>query len=105
MKHLKPLVLMQLKDKLDFSFTKSKGKFIAKIIFTILGFGVIVAGCYLLYWASTLLGLFSPLPMLPVNVIVVLFTLMFILSCMTCSFGLMKTLYMSNDNSVLLHFQ
>ena len=32
MKHLKPLVLMQLKDKLDFSFTKSKGKFIAKII-------------------------------------------------------------------------
>lgn len=104
MKHLKPLVLMQLKDKLDFSFTKSKGKFIAKIIFTILGFGVIVAGCYLLYWASTLLGLFSPLPMLPVNVIVVLFTLMFILSCMTCSFGLMKTLYMSNDNSVLLTF-
>lgn len=102
MRHLKPLVMMQLKDKLDFSFAQSKGKLISKIIFTILGFVVVVVGCYFLYYAGTLLSLFSVLPMFPVSVVVVLFTIMFFLSVLTCSFGLVKTLYRSKDNPVLL---
>lgn len=102
MNHLKPLVLMQLKDKLDFSFTKSKGKFISKVIFTVLGFVAVVVACFMLYYASTLFSLFSYLPIFPISAIVVLFTVVFILSCITCSFGLMKALYMSKDNPVLL---
>jgi len=102
MKHLKPLVMMQLKDKIDFSFLKSKGKAISKIVFSVLGFVAVAAVCYLLFYASSLLGLFSFLPMIPITVIVVIFSVMFFLSCITSSFGLMKTMYMSNDNQVLL---
>ena len=40
-KTLKPLVMMQLKDKLDFSFLKSTKQTIAKIILSILAFGVV----------------------------------------------------------------
>jgi len=43
MKHLKPLVMMQLKDKIDFSFLKSKKKTISKIVFSILGFVAVTA--------------------------------------------------------------
>jgi len=102
MNHLKPLVLMQLKDKLDFSAFKSKGKAIAKVIFTLLGFGIVVAVCYLLFYLGTSLSLFDILPIIPVSVIVVVYSVMFLLSCFSCSFGLMKTLYISNDNQVLL---
>jgi len=102
MMHLKPLVMMQLKDKIDFSFLKSKGKTIAKIIFTILGFAAVVAVCYFLFYLATTLSLFDILPIVPPYVMVVIYSAMFILSCISCSFGLMKTLYMSNDNQVLL---
>lgn len=102
MNHLKPLVMMQLKDKLDFSFLKSKGKTIAKIIFTLLGFSAIVAFCYLLFSLVCRLKLFSVLSIIPVSVIVVIFASMFVLSIITCSFGLMKSLYFASDNPVLL---
>lgn len=102
MTHLKPLVMMQLKDKLDFSYLKSKGKTIAKIIFTILGFAAIAGVCYLLFYLSSALCLFDILPIVPSTVIVVVYTIMFLMSCLSCSFGLMKTLYTSSDNQVLL---
>ena len=102
MKHLKPLVMMQLKDKIDFSFLKSKKKTITKSVFTVLGFVGVVAVCYLLFYLSTVLNLFSLLPVVPISVVVVVFAIMFLLSCITCSFGLMKTMYMSTDNQVLL---
>ena len=104
MKFLKPLVMMQLKDKIDFSFLKSRKKTITKIVFTILGFVAVTAVCYLMFYISSLLNLFSLLPTVPLTVMVVIFTLMFILSCFTCTIGLMKKLYFSPDNQVLLTF-
>ena len=92
MKFLKPLVMMQLKDKIDFSFLKSRKKTITKIVFTILGFVAVTAVCYLMFYISSLLNLFSLLPTVPLTVMVVIFTLMFILSCFTCTIGLMKKL-------------
>lgn len=104
MKFLKPLVMMQLKDKIDFSFLKSRKKTISKIVFAILGFVAVTAVCYLLFYVSSILNLFSLLPTVPLTVMVVIFTLMFVLSCFTCTIGIMKKLYFSPDNQVLLTF-
>ena len=102
MKHLIPLVMMQLKDKIDFSFLRSKKSTITKVVFTLLGFIAVVFAFYMLYTVSVTLHLFSQLNIFPVAAIVVLFTLMFVLSCISCTFGLMKTMYFSTDNQVLL---
>ena len=102
MNHLKPLVMMQLKDKIDFSFLKSKKKTITKTVFTILGFVAVIAVCYLLFTLCGTLNLFSLLPTVPITVMVVIFSLMFLLSCVSCTYGLMKKLYFAPDNQVLL---
>lgn len=102
MNHLKPLVMMQLKDKIDFSFLKSKKKTITKTVFSIAGFCAVVAVCYLLFVVASMLNLFSLIPSIPVSVMVVIFSVMFILSCFSCTFGLMKTMYFAIDNQVLL---
>ena len=69
---------------------------------TSLGFIAVVFAFYMLYTLSVTLHLFSQLNIFPISAIVVLFTLMFVLSCISCTFGLMKTMYFSTDNQVLL---
>lgn len=101
-KKLKPLVMMQLKDKIDFSFMKSKKQLITKIILSILSFALITGIIFALLFVSKLLKLFHLVDIVPVSVIVVVFTIMEILSLVSCTFGLMKTLYFSKDNPVLL---
>ena len=102
MKHLKALVMMQLKDKLDFSFLSSKQRTISKIVFTILKFGIVTAVSYVV---------FMLLPMLlfvggkvPSNLMVFIFGLIFLLSTISCVIGLMKNLYFADDNKVLITF-
>ena len=46
MSHLKALVMMQLKDKLDFDFLASKRTVISKIVFTVLKFLAVTAAAY-----------------------------------------------------------
>ena len=55
MKELKALVLMQLKDKLDLGFVKTKKTLIRKIVFTLLKFVIVAAVAFV---ARYLLGLF-----------------------------------------------
>ena len=55
MKELKALVLMQLKDKLDLGFVKTKKTLIRKIVFTLLKFIIVAAVAFV---ARYLLGLF-----------------------------------------------
>lgn len=102
MKGLKTLVLMQLKDKLDFSFLKSVKQTIFKVVLFILKFAVATALMYFIFYALTTLRLVSILPGIPENFLTVVFTVMFLLSIVVCTFGLMKSLYFSKDNAFLL---
>ncbi len=99
MNHLKALVLMQLKDKIDFSFTHTKKTLIRKIIFTILRFAVVAA---LAYIVSMVLELFifyaSDLP----NVMTFVLTFLLLATTLTCTIGLVKSLYFAADNRVLI---
>lgn len=101
MKHLYALVMMQLKDKLDFSFTASTQKLISKIVFTLLKFIAVAVVAYLL---------FSVLPLLvftggvPKELMVFIFGVIFFLSVLSCTAGLMKNLYFADDNKVLITF-
>lgn len=96
--------MMQLKDKIDLSFLKSTKQTISKIVFAILGFLVTTAFVALLFYVARRFNVFSLLNSVPVSVVTVLFTIMMILSILSCTYGLMKALYFSKDNLVLLTF-
>ena len=102
MKHLKALVMMQLKDKLDFSFLGSTQRTISKIVFSVLKFIIVTAVSYVV---------FMLLPMfiftggrVPSEIMVFIFGIIFILSIISSMIGLMKNLYLSDDNKVLITF-
>lgn len=101
---LKPLVAMQLKDKLDFSFLQSKRSFIIKTVTTIIKFVVVAGLFYLLFYICNLLSVFRPAGIIPDTVINVIFVILQILSIITCTAGLVNALYMTADNKVLLTF-
>lgn len=101
-KSLKPLVMMQLKDKIDLSFLKSKKQTISKIILSICAFAVITAVIYGLLYVAKMLKIFHLVDIIPVSVIVVVFTIMQVLALISCTYGLMKNLYFAKDNQVLL---
>ncbi len=101
MRNLYTLVMMQLKDKIDLSFTKNKKDFLFKSIFFILKFVLMVAICYVIIMVcQKFLGLFW-LDELP-RVMVLVLTVFFALSLISCTFGLVKTMYFSDDNKVLV---
>ncbi len=102
MNSLKVLVMMQLKEKLNLSFLKDKKQVLFKAIFTILKFALVIMLCYALLFVCRLLNLFSLTAHIPTSVINVVFTVMLILSIISCTFGLVKSLYSSRDNQVLL---
>ena len=96
--------MMQLKDKIDLSYLKSKKQTISTIVFGILKLLLVVVFAYLMFYAFEILNVFSLIGFVPFSVVTVIFTAMFILSTITCTFGLMKSLYFSSDNAVLLTF-
>ncbi len=103
MKQLKALVLMQLKDKIDLSFVKDKRQLLIKTILSVVKFAAVTAVCYLLiYFCQLYLGLFyvNEAPM----VMAFLVTLLFALSVLSCTVGLVQTMYFSDDNKVLVTF-
>lgn len=102
MKGLKTLILMQLKDKIDLSFTKSKKSLIFKIVLSVLKFAIITALIFVAFYLLSVLRLVSILPGIPQNFFVAVFAIMFLLSTIFCTFGLMKSLYFAKDNQVLL---
>ena len=104
MSKLKTLFLMQVKEKIDFSFLKSKKKTTFKVIFSILGFAVITALAYVVLFLCQYLNLFSAINHIPISVMAVVFFIMFILNLLTCTVGLSKTLYYSKDNQILITY-
>ena len=102
MKGLITLVLMQLKDKLDLSYRKDVKSRIFKVVLSILKFAVITAVFFLGFMVLEMLHLVSFQPGIPSSFFTVLFTVMFLLSIVVCTFGLMKNLYYTKDNALLL---
>lgn len=101
MKHLYALVMMQLKDKLDFKFLKDKKKLISKIVFTLLKFLIVGAVALVLFKVLPLLIFFNGIPQ---QLMIFIFGIIFVLSVLSCTVGLMKTLYFADDNKVLVTF-
>jgi len=101
-KAIRPLVMMQLKDKIDLSYLKSKKQTISKVVLSILAFAIVTAVIYVLFYVSKLLKVFHLIAIIPVSVMVVIVTFMEVLSLLSATFGLMKNLYFAKDNAVLL---
>ena len=101
---LTTLVKMQLKEKMDLSYLKSTRKLIFKLVWLILEFAAITAVITVVFHFIKLLSLFSLVHDIPVSVISILFAVMLLLSLVTDTLGLMKSLYFSKDNTVLLTF-
>ena len=101
---LSTLVKMQLKEKMDMSYLRSLRGIIFKLTWLLIEFAAITAVLYLVFHYVKLLGLFSLVRDIPVSVISLIFLLMLVLSVVTDTVGLMKSLYFSKDNSVLLTF-
>ncbi len=104
MEGLKTLILMQLKDKIDFSYLKSVKKTIFKIVLSILKFVLIVGVIYIGFYVLDYLDLVSTLPGIPQSFFTVVFTLIFSISIVVNIMGLVKNLYFSKDNQLLLTF-
>jgi len=101
---LSTLVKMQLKEKMDMSYLRSVRKLIFKIVWLLIEFAAITAVLYLVFNYIKLLGLFSLVRDIPVSVISIVFAVMLLFSVITDTVGLMKSLYFSKDNTVLLTF-
>ena len=104
MNKFKTLFVMQLKEKMNLSFLNSKKQTLFKVVFSVLGFGVITAGAYLIMWLCKFLHLFSASGMIPLSIITTIYIIIFALNTFTCTVGLSKTLYYAKDNQVLITY-
>ena len=107
MKNLMILVKMQLKEQLNFKrFEVENVKafhVIVGIVGAILKFALVTGLCVAFLLVSKILGLFSfqgrPIPD---TVISLVFSAMLLMSVISCTVGLTKSLYYARDNAVLL---
>ncbi len=104
MNKFKTLVLMQLKEKIDLSFLKSKKQLLFKVIFALLGFVAVTALAYVVLYLCQRLNIFSAINHLPISLMSVIFTVIFLISLFTCMIGLSKTLYYAKDNQIFLTY-
>lgn len=102
MKGLNALVMMQLKDKLDLSFLRNKKDFIFKIVFAIIKFLIITGAIYLGFYLLSYLRLTSLNVGINTNFFALVFSIMFVVGLVACTFGLTDWLYLARDNQVLL---
>lgn len=100
MNHLKTLVLMQLRDKIDLSWIADKKAKLRNIIFFILKFVIVCAFCFLVLTLCMKIGLFYYGDLVSVLILILTFSLS--LSTISCTYELMKNLYFSEDNKVLI---
>ena len=98
------LVKMQLREKMDLGYLRSRRKLIFKLAWLFIEFAAITAIIAVLFHFVKILSLFSLVHDIPVSVISLIFGIMLCLSLVTDTIGLMKSLYFSKDNTVLLTF-
>jgi ABC-2 type transport system permease protein len=95
---------MQLKDKLDLGFIKDKAQLIRKIVFFVLRFIIVAGIAYVLFYVSSFLRIFHNSPFIPTSVMTMLLTIMLVISTFACTSELIKSLYMAEDNQVLVTY-
>lgn len=98
------LVRMQLKEKLDLSYLRSLRKTIFKTVWFVIEFVGVTALITVAFYFVKMFGLFSLVHDIPVSVISIIFAVMLLLSLVTDTVGLTRSLYLSRDNTVLLTF-
>ncbi len=96
------LVKMQLKEKMDLSYFRSRKALIFKLVWLLIEFAAITAVIAVVFYFVKVLGLFSLVNDIPVSVISLVFAIMLLFSVVTDTVGLMKSLYFSKDNTVIL---
>lgn len=100
MNHLRTLVAMQLRDKVDLSWIHKTSSAIRNILFSLSKLIIVTALVYIILYLCNYLGIFtfdeSPL------IVVLVLTVSLSLSLISCTFELMKNLYFSEDNRVLI---
>ena len=100
MKQIKTLVLMQLRDKLDFSWLKSRKNRIHTVITSIIKFLILTAIYTAFLFIAKFLKIIYPSDMPQLMTLVI--TILIILLLISCTYGLTKALYFSEDNRVLI---
>lgn len=99
MKSLKSLVLMQLKDKIDFTITKDRKQLLRLLALSLIKFIAITAIVFLiLYLCVQFIFTHDETP----QVLILVLAFMLILSTISCTAQLMKNLYFADDNRVLI---
>ena len=101
---LRTLIAMQLREKMDLSFLRSKRKTLFRTIYLLIELAGITAAVTVVFSMVKLFGIFSLVHALPVSVIALSFGIMLVFSVIADTMGLMKSLYLSRDNMVLLTF-
>ena len=102
MSEFKSLVLLQLKDKLNFSSLNSLKKKIFRVLFWVIKLALITGSVYLGFYVLSVLRLFSLLPGIPLELFTIIFSVMITLSVFVVTGGLTGSLYFAKDNFVLL---
>ena len=90
---------MQLKNKVDLSWTKSVKSVIRVVILTLLKSIIVGALAFVMLYILNLLGIYRAWNIY--QVVIVILSLSLILSLISCTFGLTKNLYFSDDNKVI----
>ena len=99
---LRTLVKMQLREKMDMSFLRTTRGLVFKLAWLFIEFAAITAVIAVIFHFVKLLGLFSLVHDIPVSVVSLIFSVMLLLSLVTDTAGLVRSLYFSRDNTVLL---
>lgn len=94
------LIKMQLRNKLDLKWLKNQKSLIRTIVLSVLKFVAIAAFAFIILYLMEYLALFYFSEIPRVMILAVAFSLF--LSLVSCTFGLMNTLYFSEDNKVLI---
>lgn len=102
MKNLMTLVVMQLRNKIDFSWAKTKMNIFRTLLFGFLKFAIITAITYVVLYLCQTIGIFYYSESPRIMILVVTFSL--ILSLISCTKDLMLNLYFAEDNRVLITF-
>ena len=105
MKNLMILVKMQLKERLNFKRLDVENVSVFHIVVSILAaiikFALVFVLCAAFLLVATKLSLFA-INYVPTTVISFVFSIMMLLSVISCVFGLTKSMYYARDNAVLL---
>ena len=107
MKSLFILVMMQLKEQMNFKRLKGANKkffsTLLAVVVAVFKFAAVTALCFAFLLVAKHLGLFSfaDFP-IPDTVISIVFSVMLLCSIVSCTVGLTKSMYYARDNAVLL---